>query len=757
LVAAATEFHSRRLWTRCGNDECFAVAVPEEEHPMFASIMGQAGEEFGIMLFRGAEARENLLSMLDSHPAEVEMPDTTAFMGFSMSRLAETPPFARSLLRKARAPCRRECVVPFFVAKDPGRRARGLKRDEVQKCLYVLKGILRAHEDGMLRPTPLRDDAAVLTLTIRGDPLDPTVSSDLQRYESAAPSNIVPLPDVPRDLADLPRLQERWLIGFPSVPIHIQEDDRSVRLVMIVDEATELMLSAELVQGGAPDALEVLYKTLRGQGPLEKKGLPGEILIAQRELFAVLRPVLDALGIACFHEPGMPLLEEITAGFLERLDPYDHEIASGEEEEWDSVPAADDLGGWKACDRQLVDRAMSMLSRTAHAPAKAVARYFGDADRGKAFLNDPDDPFPGCCFFEWMWTDYRPGKRSKTLAERMLGKSLSEPERILLRSRMEAVPSIYKVQAIERGASLTLLDVLFGGETVVHDGGLSESADVNLSFPARLFPAGDFHFVSPLGPPLPMLIVDEAIAFLQERRLELTPDGTRAKPHLFGHLWAWLEEWRREKATAPRMTNTDGEPLCFHTATYRVADETAAREALARRKDVEPKEDGDGYDWLRDNHGDVVPGEKLHLGTLSFVADALLVEVNSAERLAKARQWLDATPGITFQAVRTRSLKEMLETGVPLDDRRTPGDEIPMTPELLDQVEAMLKDHYMKWLDTSIPALDGKTPRQMCRSAKGRERVARMIRTMPTSRGPGGIDIDVPRAEMFKALGLGPV
>ena len=32
LVAAATAFHSRKLWTDYDNDDCFALVMPEEDH-----------------------------------------------------------------------------------------------------------------------------------------------------------------------------------------------------------------------------------------------------------------------------------------------------------------------------------------------------------------------------------------------------------------------------------------------------------------------------------------------------------------------------------------------------------------------------------------------------------------------------------------------------------------------------------------------------------------------------------------------------
>ena len=539
------------------------------------------------------------------------------------------------------------------------------------------------------------------------------------------------------------------------MPVRIQGDDRTVRAVMIVEEKSELILSGVPQQGGVPEALEAIYETFRGHGISKKKGLPRECTVANRELFAALQPVLQALDVRCGHEPSIPLLDEIMGDFLDK-----HAENSGEsrprEDVQEAMPAPDDLAAWKACDNRLYRRAVSRLPNSGHEPAKAIARYFGNVDEGHTFLYDAEDTFPGCCFFEWFWIDYRADKRAKTLAEKMLDEPLPEPEQVLLRARIEAIPSLYKVQEIRKGESLTLLDVFFGGETVVHDRGLSESAAVDMIFAARLFPAGNFHLVSPVGPPLPPFLVEDAIGFLEDHRLELTPEGTRAKVHLFGHLWGWLEERRRQKRSPPRMANTDGETLCFHTATYALADEAAARKAIAARGDIEPQDDGTGYYWLRRGKAAHGLGDTIHLGTLTFLGEALLFEANSAERLARAREWLDNVPGIVFKTVRTRSVKDMLETDIPLDDWPTPGEKIAMTPELLGHVRAMLRDHYMKWLDMPLPMLGGKTPRQMCQNAEGRKRVAILIRTLPRSCDPDGAGIAVPRAEMLNALGLGP-
>jgi len=340
-----------------------------------------------------------------------------------------------------------------------------------------------------------------------------------------------------------------------------------------------------------------------------------------------------------------------------------------------------------------------------------------------------------------------------SLAERMLGGALPEAERLLLKARLNAVPSLFKVERIERGKSFTVLDVLFGGETVVHDKAMSETATANMGLAARVFPAGSFHFASPLGPPLAPLELDGALEFLQHLGMEFTREGTKGKSHLFGRLWAWADECRAG-GFRPRIKNTDGDEMRFHTATYAVSDEAEARAALSARGDIRQEEEG-RYTWFRVNEpgSSIMPGDTTILGTLSFVGDELLVEVNSGRRLKKARVWLDRIPGVEFRGVRVRTLEQVREEGTPPDDRLGRR-EVPVTPELVAYVRALTHRQYMQWLDTPLPMLGGKTPRETCRTAEGKRRIARLIRTIPKPTGPGGADVDIPRKQMFDALGL---
>ena len=93
---AALEFYSLRLWMTYSSEDAFAVKVPGRERRYFASVMGEGGEEYGLMLACGEEPRRDLELLLTS---EEEVPDAieqVTFSGFTMTRFEEVAPEAGS-------------------------------------------------------------------------------------------------------------------------------------------------------------------------------------------------------------------------------------------------------------------------------------------------------------------------------------------------------------------------------------------------------------------------------------------------------------------------------------------------------------------------------------------------------------------------------------------------------------------------------------------------------------------------------------
>lgn len=327
-------------------------------------------------------------------------------------------------------------------------------------------------------------------------------------------------------------------------------------------------------------------------------------------------------------------------------------------------------------------------------------------------------------------------------------RSASTPplERILIQARIDARLSIYRVDAATPGATLEVEDIFDGTRITIHERALSGCDVEGLHLPMRIMKLGEWTMMGLAGPPLTQFHIDSALALLESLGVELSADGMRRSAHLVGRLWKLELDGQKHP---PKLANTDGEPLLWHTATFRVADGAALVSALGKRPDVEYDEAQGEWTWSRPGGPVAGFGDITLLGQLELIDERLVLEVNSAARLARARRWLEALPGVSFERATAR---EVLSQSLPIDDK-LPARKAKVEPEMLQAIEQMHREYLRGWLDQAIPALGGLSPRQACKSAEGRRRVELLVRTMPTATYPGGT-LPPPRDELLRELGI---
>ena len=755
VLQAAGEFNSRKLWKRFTNYDCFGVRIAGEDELMLGVVLGDAGEEYGLSLFRGAQAAASLAAILDAEGPGDDALEDMDMLGFSMEEFGNLPPDAQTLLREADQHPRYDEPVPHFLAKPSGQQGRVPDESELILLGLVLQAVVEADKKKLLRPARLEDPEGICVVNIRREAAAPQVSVARERWTQEASPTTVPLLATSQDLGSLPRLDATWLVGMPALPAGIEGDDRAMQMLLVVDDTEELILQGRPVfSGDLRDAANSLVETFRGKGLRKVQGLPRKIVFSSRKLFNAMVPVLEPLGVKCGYTATIPKLRDLMAEFYDLADnqpvPFDDADRSNTEEV--QVPVPDDLKGWKEADLRLYGRfTQDLRSDRRLRSTRAIKRYFNDDDLDHYAQEHERQGVLAACM-AWSILDYRPNKVSKTHAERMLAKGLPEVEAILLRARMEACPTLYRVAGHNsKAGTIDLEDVLLGGSVTVHDQLLSENIENNLFFAARVFPAGRFHFVELAGPPLGAGMGLEAVEFLRRCGMEFTPEGLRRNAHMFGWLWGWMDEWQATRKPT-RLCNTDGEEFLWHTASFSVANPDEIRKVLMQREDIEYDEGADELVWSKAAGPDSrVMGDTITLGRMEFVGDELVVTVNSAKRFALARQWLEKVPGVVFRNVTTRCWNEA-EKDRPMDERIAKPEPVEMTPELNAAVQEMMDRHYTAWIDMPLPALGGKTPRQACRTQDGRQQVIMLIRTMPDPMGRG--TVRVPREAMLRELGL---
>jgi hypothetical protein len=755
VIRVFTELQGRRLWKRFSNSHCFAVEAAGEKDPLLASVMGAGGEEYGLMLLRGPGAVGQLISLQSFGHLGNDAVEEADLLSIGLEVFGDMPPDFTALYRRAGIHPRFDEKVPYVMVKRPACRARAPGDAELVLLRNVLEAVVAADRRKLLVPAGHDDREGICIVTCAGRK-GGELSVRRERLAHRPPPGKIDFSLSPHDLVGLGLLDETWLVGTPTLPCGVEGDDRAMQLLLVVNEADSMVLGARpFFADQMREAMSMLMETFQGNRLKgDSKGMPRRIVFSSRVLHDATAPALRKAGVQCEYLQAIPGLQDVLADLIDsvtnsmaRMDTDPDREDSREE-----VPAPDDLAGWKAADFRLCQRTMdSFYGGDRSRSTRAAKRYFDDPDSGH-YLKEHEKRGVAMAYASWGVADYRPTRKGKTLAEKMLASGLPPAQERLLRSRMESAPSIHRVAGHDPEAgTIDLDDVLLGGTVKIWDQRLSENISDNMFIPARVFAAGGFHFLESIGPPLSAGMGMEAAAFLAECRMEFTHEGLKRDANMFGWLWGWIEEWEANWRP-PHLCNTDGDDLLLHTASFSTIDPEAARRAVRDRPDVEYDDREDEFVWTRETGRSAQTlGGPVTLGRIEFIGDELVLSVNSARRFEEARKWLEKLPGIEFQSVTTRRIDEP-EEDRPMDERIAKPEAVEVTGEMADALQEMMDKHFMDWVDIPVPALGDISPRDACRTPEGRRKVTLMIRTMPDP--IGNAPIQVPREAMLRSLGL---
>ena len=196
----------------------------------------------------------------------------------------------------------------------------------------------------------------------------------------------------------------------------------------------------------------------------------------------------------------------------------------------------------------------------------------------------------------------------------------------------------------------------------------------------------------------------------------------------------------------PQLVNTEGDPLQMTQLYYTL--HCSPQEAFDGLKtlatSVSEKElldtsrfNGKGelvsikVPWLEKTGSEKMMGQTTLKGNLKISIGKLTIEVNSQSRADTVKRKISRRLGkqATFKNAVIQSMEKIIEAARSGNSPATPSPselnskELQSDPNVQAMLKSMATQHWKSWLDSPLPALKDKTPREAAKTAKGRERL----------------------------------
>jgi Protein of unknown function (DUF2384) len=345
----------------------------------------------------------------------------------------------------------------------------------------------------------------------------------------------------------------------------------------------------------------------------------------------------------------------------------------------------------------------------------------------------------------------RPGHVARAFVQRA-GSRLSELEALILAQAIAQPVTFYEVVRCEPGQSIVFRDVLAGGDTEVVERSASQMLRPGDVAYGQIWRLPD---VSTLGRLAPIAIPPGRKVEIISLRARLRKRIAKQNRELATQdLIRYAEEIREvyldirdALLRPPRLTNTDGDPLEFHTLTFRVGSAMAAFEALAPLAAGSSKKellqgavmDPDGtlrnvsFEWTKRGNLKFDTWDNTILGHLRISGHELVAEVNSQSRAEKIRREIEKRLGIlvTHQKTIRQTPQQMLrknreETATSGRTVTVPGGSA-FSAEIRKDAQRKIQEQAEGWVHQRIPALGGRTPFEAVQDPDGREMVEALL------------------------------
>ena len=316
--------------------------------------------------------------------------------------------------------------------------------------------------------------------------------------------------------------------------------------------------------------------------------------------------------------------------------------------------------------------------------------------------------------------------------------------------------SLYEVQEVREGSGVVFKDLLAGGEAFVRDVSTSKGSARWDCYLARVEESDGAKELTAVLLSIPREVVNELQEWAAAGRLQsqLSWDAfLRANSH---QLRRKALELAKQFAGSFQVLSPEDDEVVFSRAVYDIVDEDRLRRSLDGFGAFQRDDNSGGYAWL--DEAEMENGGRRVYGFLRVAQGRLTLECMTRQRLERGEKLLRKLAGDSLR----HKGDEFEGLGPALRDRDKGSRAVAKGPVQSeaerDLVQKLASEHYAKWPDQPLPALDMKTPREAATNPEDRKRLVEVLKLMENKeehrRREGGFWYDV--AQLRAELGIEP-
>ncbi len=330
---------------------------------------------------------------------------------------------------------------------------------------------------------------------------------------------------------------------------------------------------------------------------------------------------------------------------------------------------------------------------------------------------------------------------------------LPDKERLILEQATAQPVSFFEVLWSEAGQRIGLRDILIGTETEVVERSASRMLQTGDIVYGQVWNLEALSIMGCMAPArIPPSWKSEVITLRKKLRRKiakqnraLTADDLVRHADVIRLTYLTI---RDGLSRPPKLVNTDGDPLVFHTLKFRIESPEKAFEGLAPLAFGQSKEelledaefDKNGklrsvaFDWRKKGNAKIPSWDNTILGHLRISGRSLVAEVNSENRAIRFRAEVEKRLGASavHQSTTAQTADEMLAKAPRQATTQEKRDNefveaLLRDPEARSQIQDTVQKQAEDWVHQKIPVLGGRTPLQAVGDPDGKEIVESLL------------------------------